>query len=186
MNSGKKEKEQTADISIRFCGLGGMGIILSSIILGKAAIYDNKNAIQTQSYGAEQRGSKVKSDVIISKKRFINYPVIDKADILVALSQDAFEKFLSSTKKDGILLINSDLIKLNVMDRKVYSIPAMTLARELDFKKVANIIILGALVRISGVVSKESVIKSISETVREKHIAINIDAFRIGFDYFKE
>ena len=65
-------KEKIRETSIRFCGLGGMGVIITSIILGKSAIYDNKNAIQTQSYGPEQRGSKVKSDIIISDSQLIS------------------------------------------------------------------------------------------------------------------
>ncbi len=174
------------DIGIRICGIGGMGVILSSIILGKAAIYDHKNAIQTQSYGAEQRGSKVRSDVIISKKESINYPVIDNADILIALSQDAFNKFSPSIKKDGIIIINSDLVQVTEEVNNLYQLPATTMAKELNLKKVANIVMLGAFVKISGIVSEESVIKSISETFRENHVAINIDAFKIGFNYFKE
>jgi 2-oxoglutarate ferredoxin oxidoreductase subunit gamma len=172
------------EIGIRVCGIGGMGVILSSIILGKAAIYDNKNAIQTQSYGAEQRGSKVRSDVIISEKKSINYPIIDNPDILIALSQDAFNKFFPSIKRDGTIIINSDLVQAIEERINLYQLPATTLAKELNLKKVANIIMLGALIKIKGIVSKESMLKSISDTVPKKYIKLNIQAFQRGFDYF--
>ncbi|TFG03453.1 MAG: 2-oxoacid:ferredoxin oxidoreductase subunit gamma [Promethearchaeota archaeon] len=184
MNSGKNIKNN--DIKIRFCGLGGMGVILSSIILGKSAIYDDKNAVQTQSYGAEQRGSKVKSDVIISKKEMINYPVIDKADILIALSQDAFEEYFQDTKHDCMVFINSDLVHPNAEIEKLYEIPATKLAIELENKRVVNIIMLGALCKISKITSKESLIKSIIESIPEKFKEINLKAFQKGFEYFSE
>ncbi|MFX1339217.1 MAG: 2-oxoacid:acceptor oxidoreductase family protein [Promethearchaeota archaeon] len=179
MSSGKIRN----DIGIRICGIGGMGVILTSIILGKAAIYDNKNAIQTQSYGAEQRGSKVWSDVIISEKNSINYPVIDNPDILIALSQDAFNKFFPYVKENGITIINSDLVQNDGKSKNLYQLPATSMATKLNFEKGANIIILGALIKITGIVSKESILKSISDTVPEKYIELNFQAFQQGFNY---
>ena len=171
MSSGKEKN----DIGIR--------VILASIILGKAAIYDKKNAIQTQSYGAEQRGSKVRSDVIISEKESINYPIVDNPDILIALSQDAFNKFFPDVKEDGIIIINSDLVQIDEDINKLHQLPATTMAINLNFKKVANIIMLGALIKATGIVSKESIFKSISDTVPEKYVELNIQAFQQGFDY---
>ena len=182
MSFGKKIGKN--DVKIRFCGTGGMGVILVSIILGKAAIYGGKNAIQTQSYGAEQRGSKVKSDIIISDKEMINYPIIDNPDVLIALSQEAFEEYLPDTKIDGIILINSDLVHSNEELINLYKIPATTLAKEMKEKRVVNLIMLGALIKITDIVSKESVIKSISDTVSEKYIDLNISAFQKGYEFF--
>lgn len=181
MSSGQKEIR--TDINIRFCGIGGMGVISMSIILGKAAIYDKKNAVQTQSYGAEQRGSKVKSDIIISEKDMISYPIIEKADILIALAQDAFDAYFPTTKKDGIVLINSDLVKINEDLTHLYKIPATKLAIELNNKRVANLIMLGALVKVIKIISKDSILKSISETFPHKYKEQNIQAFQKGFEY---
>jgi len=182
MNFGKNEINE---IHIRFSGIGGGGIILSSIILGKSAIYDNKSAIQTQSYGAEQRGTKVKADVVISKKEAINYPAGDKVDILVAFSQEAFNFYLPSVKNDGLILINSDLIQFDDKSVNLYKIPANTLAMELNNERVSNMILLGALIKITNIISKESFIKAISDTVPEKFTEINIQAFQKGYDYIK-
>lgn len=181
MNFGKDIEKN--DCNIRFCGTGGMGVILVSIILGKAAIYDKKNAIQTQSYGAEQRGSKVKSDVIISHKEIITYPIIDSADILVAFSQEAFEKYFPKTKKDGIILINSDLVHTNENINNLYKIPASTIAKEMRNERIINLIMLGVLIKKTALVSKESIIKVISDTVSETYIEININAFEKGYEF---
>lgn len=182
MNSWNTEKKE---ISVRFCGSGGGGIILSSVILGKSAIYDNKNAIQTQSYGAEQRGTKVKSDVVISENEAVNYPVGDKVDILIAFSQEAFDFYFSSVKNDGLILINSDLIQFDNKDVKLYKIPANTLATELNNERFSNMIVLGALIKITNIVSKDSLIKAVSDTVPEKYTEINVQAFQKGYDYIK-
>jgi len=181
MSSGQKKIK--TDINIRFCGIGGMGVISMSIILGKAAIYDKKNAAQTQSYGAEQRGSKVKSDIIISDKEMISYPIIEKADVLVALSQDAFEVYFPTTRKDGIILINSDLVNIYEELNHLYKIPATKLALELNNKKVANLIMLGSLVKVVKIISKDSILKSIIETFPKKYKDQNIQAFQRGFEY---
>ncbi|MBD3213373.1 MAG: hypothetical protein GF311_12260 [Candidatus Lokiarchaeota archaeon] len=183
MNSGKKEKSQT---SIRFSGVGGMGVILSSIILGKAAIYDNKNAVQTQSYGAEQRGSKVKSDILISDLDDPSYPIFDKVDILVAFSQEAYDYYIDSTHKDSLLLINSDLIDKQLKKRNFYNIAANTIAEELLSKKITNVVMLGALIKISKIVSKESILKAIKESVPKSYVDLNFKAFERGYDYIQE
>jgi 2-oxoglutarate ferredoxin oxidoreductase subunit gamma len=181
MSSGKKDEKN--DISVRFCGLGGMGIILTSIILGKAAIYDNKNALQGQSYGAEQRGSKVRADVIISEKEMIISPEISKADILVALSQEAFDYFSPKTKKESIFFVNSDLVKINESSTKIYKIPANKIATELNNKRVINMIMLGFLIKTTAIVSKESILKSISDSVPKQYIDQNFQAFSKGYEY---
>lgn len=172
-------------VNFRFCGIGGMGVILSSIILGKSAIYDNKNATQTQSYGAEQRGTKVKSDVIISKEEIITYPVVDTADVLIALSQEAFDYYYKTTGKDSLILVNSDLVSIKQKIENLYQIPATKLANELENPRVANIILLGALIKLTDKVSKESIMKAISDTVKKSFREINFKAFEIGYNFFK-
>jgi len=180
MNFGLVERKQ---VKIRICGISGMGVILTSIILGKAAIYDNKNAIQTQSYGAEQRGAKVRGDVIISDAETIIYPEIDQADILIAFSQEAFDFYSPFTKEDSQLFLNSDLITSPPEKETVYTIPAIKFASELHNDKVVNMILLGALIRKTKIISKDSIIKSISETVPESYKEINLQAFEIGYEY---
>ena len=183
MSFGRKQNHNT---SIRICGVGGMGVILSSVVLGKAAIYDNKNAVQTQSYGAEQRGTKVKSDVIISEKDAINYPIIDKADILISFSQEAFNFYFPNTKPESIIFINSDNINIDSKQSNIYEIPARKLSIELKNEKVLNLIMLGALLKITDIVSLDSMNKAITDTISKPFLAINLQAFQKGYDFFQE
>ena len=180
MSSGKKKTKET---SIRFCGLGGMGVIITSTILGKSAIYDNKNAIQTQSYGPEQRGTKVKSDIIISEGELISYPTDSKVDILIAFSQEAYDFYSLQIKKKGFIFINSDLVNIKGEGGNIFKIPASAIARELKNERILNIVILGALIKITKLVSKEAIIKSIKETVHSRFIDLNINAFNRGYEF---
>lgn len=170
-----------AELKIRFVGSGGMGVILVGIILGKAAIYENKHATQTQSYGAQQRGGKVFSDVIISDKPIL-YPVIDKADILVAFSQEAFDVYSSAIKADGLILINSDLVKVENNSTNLIKISASSLARDLGNEKVLNIIMLSSLIKKTEILSKDNIIKAINDSIPKKYSAVNIKAFNSAFN----
>ena len=90
-------------IETRISGLGGQGVVLAGQILGRAAVYDGKKVVQTQSYGAEARGSAAKSEVIISDER-ISFPMVRECDILVVLSQEALNRNIDSLKRGAILL----------------------------------------------------------------------------------
>lgn len=160
-----------------------MGVVLSSVILGKAAIYDNKNAIQTQSYGPEQRGTRVKSDLIISDSDHISYPTEGKVDILVAFGNDAFQFYKDKVKKTGIYFINSDLIK-DINPTNFYNlIPASSIADELKNNRLINIIMLGALIKKTRIVSEKAIIKSISDSVPSRFKELNIKAYERGNGY---
>ncbi|MFX1426736.1 MAG: 2-oxoacid:acceptor oxidoreductase family protein [Promethearchaeota archaeon] len=182
MNSGSEKRKEC---SIRFCGLGGMGVILSSIILGKAALYDNKNAIQTQSYGPEQRGTRVKSDIIISEGELISYPTETEVDILVAYSSDAYNFYSNQVKETGLIFINSDLIKTKNKSNVMFQIPATGIAKKLSNEKLLNIIMLGALIKKSNIVSIKSTKKALSDTFPFRFIDINLKAFDVGFEFLQ-
>ncbi|MFO7797500.1 MAG: 2-oxoacid:acceptor oxidoreductase family protein [Promethearchaeia archaeon] len=179
MSIGKSDQKE---ISIRFCGSGGMGVILASIILGRAAIADGKNSIQTQTYGAEQRGTKVKSDILISEYNEPSFPLFDTVDILVAFSRDAFNYFYPKTRKNTFIIINTDLVELNQENENLFKIPASSMAEELNNPKIMNIIMLGSLIKITKIVSKESLIKAIKTSVPKKYENINIEGFNKGYN----
>jgi 2-oxoglutarate ferredoxin oxidoreductase subunit gamma len=180
MTSGR-EKKRT--IEVRFCGIGGMGVILASVILGKAAILEHKSAVQTQTYGAEQRGTRVKGDVIISEDEMIIYPVIEKPDILVAYSQEAFDYYRIDTKENTQFLVNSDLVKSPGTYKEIYEIPASAIARELKNEKALNMVLLGALIKKTAIISKESIINAISESISKQNREGSLRAFQRGIDY---
>lgn len=168
-------------IEVRISGFGGQGAVLAGQVLGKAAVYDGKNAVQTQSYGAEARGSAAKSEVIISDEK-IGFPMVTKCDILVAMSQEAVKKNVKNLKKDCILLVDSSIVK-NVpkTKAKIFRIPATEVAEKaLGEKLYANMIMLGALNKIIKIVNENSMKKAIKDTVSEKAITVNIEAYKKG------
>jgi len=167
---------------IRIAGLGGQGVVLAGQILGRAAVYDGKKVVQTQSYGAEARGSTAKSEVIISDEK-ISFPIVRRCDVLVAMSQTALEKNKKDLKEDGILIVEEDMVNVAPdIKAKVFKVPAgKTAEAELKSKIYANVVMLGALIRITGLVSKGAVEKAIVDSVSKEAQETNINAFRIGF-----
>jgi 2-oxoglutarate ferredoxin oxidoreductase subunit gamma len=166
---------------IRICGLGGQGVVLAGQILGKAAVYHGKNAVQTQSYGAEARGSAAKSEVIISDGK-IGFPIARKCDILVAMNQDAVEKNIKDLREDGILIVDSSTVQnIPQTKAKTFRIPATEVAeKEVGGRCYANIIMLGALTKISRIVNEEAMTKAISDTLPKKALDKNIEAYHKG------
>lgn len=171
---------------IRISGLGGQGVVLAGQILGKAAVYSGKNAVQTQSYGAEARGSAAKSEVIISHDK-IGFPIVRKCNILVAMSQEAAEKNAKDLKEGCILLVDSTIVK-NVpkVKGKIFRIPATEAAEKAFGEKLyANIIMLGALNKITKLLDENSVKNAIRDTVTKKAVSINIQAYEKGRDLIR-
>ena len=149
--------------------------------MGKAAIYDGKYAIQTGSYGAEARGTAAKSDVIISDRN-IAFPQVRNCNILLAISETALQKHVKSLREDGCLLVDHDLIKeAPRFPGKIFSIPAnRTSEKELGSPLYTNMVMLGALTSVTGVVTAEAVEKSIADYVRQSELEKNLKAFRLG------
>jgi len=166
---------------VRISGLGGQGVVLAGQILGRAAAYDGKNVVQTQSYGAEARGSAAKSEVIISEGK-IGFPIVRKCDILVAMSQEAVEKNIKDLREDGILLVDTSTAKkIPETKASVFKIPATEIAEKVFKAKIyANMIMLGALTNIAKVTNEKSFTRAIKETVSTEAININLRAYKKG------
>ncbi len=170
---------------VRLSGFGGQGIILAGVILGKgASLYDNKNAVQTQSYGPEARGGASKSEVVISEED-ISFPKVIKPDILVCMSQPAFDKYGMDVKKNGCVIIDKDLVSVPKdyeNSFSVYKVPFTEIAhKDIGLKIVANIVMLGAITRITNIVSKEAIERAILDSVPKGTEKKNILAFEKGY-----
>ena len=174
---------------IRICGFGGQGIILAGIILGKAAsLFDGNEAVQTQSYGPEARGGASKCEVVIDNK-LIEYPKVQSLDVLVAMSNEALIKYIVDLKDNGTLIVDPGTTDVeDVKDYieehniKVYEAPATkTATDEIGLKIVANIVMVGAITKITGVISKEAAIKAIEVSVPAGTEEKNISAFEAGY-----
>ena len=169
---------------IRFSGAGGQGLILAGVIMAEAAsIYDGKQAVQSQSYGPEARGGASKSEVIISDDS-IDYPKATVVDALLALTQEACDKYSHDLKEGGVLLIDSDLVKKTPAGNfKVVSFPIINTAKnEVGREIVANIVALGAIVALTGVVTRESAEKAVLSRVPEAFLELNKKAFNTGYE----
>jgi 2-oxoglutarate ferredoxin oxidoreductase subunit gamma len=169
---------------LRFSGSGGQGLITAGIIMAKAAsIYEGKQAVQSQSYGPEARGGSSKSEVIISDGP-IDYPKATTVDALLAMTQEACDKYTHDLKDGGILLVDSDLVtKLPTGNFKIVSFPIINTAKnDVGREIVANIVALGAMVALSGQVSRENAEKAVLSSVPEAFIELNRKAFSIGYE----
>jgi 2-oxoglutarate ferredoxin oxidoreductase subunit gamma len=166
---------------VRFGGFGGQGIVLSSVVLGLAAVYDDKYAAQRASYGSEARGGKCKSEVIISDEE-ISYPLIDNLMTLVIMSQQAFDSYINELKPGGLLIVDPDMVdnpdKRN--DIRVLKVPAANSADELGNRIIANMIMLGALQAETKMVTWSSLQKSVEESVSKRFIELNLKAIDEG------
>jgi 2-oxoglutarate ferredoxin oxidoreductase subunit gamma len=163
-------------------GLGGQGVVLSGILLGTAAtLFEGKKAVQTQSYSSELRGGSTRAEVIISGEP-VTDPQVRKPDILIALAEDALSKYIHRIKPKGLLVIDSDLVKgAKPGDYEILAIPATSIAdKEMGNIVVANLIILGALLKKTGLLSVEAMEKAIEVSVPKKAITLNLSAFRRG------
>ncbi|UCE24364.1 MAG: 2-oxoacid:acceptor oxidoreductase family protein [Candidatus Zixiibacteriota bacterium] len=167
---------------MRFVAFGGQGIVLAGVILGEAAIADSNNAVQTQSYGPESRGGAAKSEVIISNDD-IDYPMVVEADCLVALSQPGYDKYAAEVKPGGTLIVDQDLVDAGTPPegRAFYSLPFAKTADRLGNRIVTNIVVLGSVCSITGVVSENNLAAAVESNVPEKFRELNQTAFSEGF-----
>lgn len=172
---------------IRIGGLGGQGVVLAGQILGRAAVYDGKNVVQTQSYGAEARGSAAKSEVIVSDEK-IGFPIVRKCDVLVAMNQTALDKNKKDLKQNGIIIVEEDMVEVaSDVEARVFKVPATRTAEtELKSKMYANVVMLGAITKITGLVSNNAVEKAIADSVPKQALENNINAFRQGYQIVKQ
>ena len=164
-------------------GFGGQGSLLAGTVLGNAAVYDGKKVVQNRSYGAEARGGAARSEIVISDEE-INYPMVIEADALIAMSQLAFDRYITKVKENGIVIIDKDVIKPRrtlCKNVKIVEIPATKIAtQELNQSVAANMIMVGALITLTKMVTNKSLIKSIKINVPRETEKINIDALRKG------
>ena len=171
-------------IELTIAGVGGQGSILAGVILGSAAVmYDDRYAAHTQAYSSELRGGFAAAWVVVSDAPVV-FPRVTRPDILVAQAQDSIKRFAAKVDPSGILIIDSDMVTEppdNI--EHIYRVPATTLSRnQLKAPQTANIIMLGALCRVSDVVTREALEKAIVDAVPRGKDRVNLDAFQAGFD----
>ena len=171
---------------VRLAGFGGQGIVLAGMILGKAVtLYEGANAVMTQSYGPEARGGACSADVVISRNR-INYPRVTVPDVLVLMSEEAARTYGSDTVEGALVLVNEDLVK-TVPQRsrslRIHRVPATGIAEKLGRVIVANIVMLGFITAVSGIVSLESMKKAVLDSIPKGTESLNLSALQAGYEH---
>jgi 2-oxoglutarate ferredoxin oxidoreductase subunit gamma len=173
---------------IRLSGFGGQGIMTAGHILGKAAaLFDQRYVTMIKSYGPESRGGASSAQLIISDQE-IDYPRLTAPELLVAMSQEAYTKYIGELKSGGLLLIDEDLVELDCprKDIQVRAIPATRIAEnELGRKIVANIVMLGFVAASTDAVSSEAMREAVLNSVPRGTEELNGKAFDHGYEYEK-
>ena len=167
---------------IRLSGSGGQGLILAGIILADAAISENNNAVQSQSYGPEARGGASKAEVIIDNEE-IDFPKVGKADLLLVLTKESYRKYIGTLKTNGVLVIDSAIeVQCNKTDFKVVKVPITeTAINKVGKSIVSNIVALRAIQEITGIISKEALENAVIKRVPKGMIELNKNALKEGY-----
>jgi len=169
-------------VRLVFSGSGGQGVITAAIILAEAAvIYEGKNATQSQSYGAAARGGATRSDIIIADEE-INFPEVTQPNILVCLTQEAYNIYSPIIRPGGTLLSDSRFVNTTrKVDAKQIELGMYdTVMEKIGKPVVFNICVLGALLGIQEIIRPESVLSAIADRVPRDFIDLNNRAFDIG------
>ena len=165
-----------------FSGSGGQGVITASVILAEAAaLYEDIHAVQSQSYGPEARGGATRSDVIISTEK-INFPKVIQPNILVSLTQKAYNKYVSIVRPGGLVITDTRFVKTErKVDARHIELPMyQETVDRIGNPIVFNICMLGAVISLSRVVEIESVMKALQANIPPRFEAINHDAILLG------
>lgn len=167
---------------LRLSGTGGQGLILAGIIIADAAIRDGKNSIQSQSYGPEARGGASRAEVIIGDGE-IDYPKVVRPDVLLVMSQEACDKFAGDLARGGVVIADSTYVReIPEINGRVYKLPISQTAKEkVGREMVANVVALGAVAKITGVVSREALTEALLARIPAGTEDMNRKALELGW-----
>ena len=172
---------------ILIAGFGGQGVLFSGKFLAYKAMMENKEVSWLPSYGPEMRGGTANCSVIISDSP-VGSPIVDKPDVLIAMNLPSLDKYEDAVVPGGIIIVDSTLIarKVKRTDVKVYYIPATQMASDEGITTLANMIILGQLIRVCDAVTNENLEASLKKVVsarRADMLDLNKKAIELGVNY---
>ncbi len=175
---------------VLIAGFGGQGVLSTGQLLAYAGMIENKQVAWIPSYGPEMRGGTANCGITISDEP-ISSPLVTEPTTLIVMNRPSLDKFEKSVVPGGLILINSSLVdqKVTRQDLQVLEIPANRIAEELGNTKVANNIILGVLIELTGIVSLEAVVESLKKVLparRHNLIPVNQQAIEKGMQLAKE
>ncbi|MGM9973804.1 MAG: 2-oxoacid:acceptor oxidoreductase family protein [Clostridiaceae bacterium] len=166
---------------ILFAGFGGQGILSMAKFLAYGGMDAGKNVSWLPSYGPEMRGGTCNCSVIITDDQ-VGSPIVITPDTLIVMNKPSLDKFEMSVKKGGTIIIDEDMVNREVVrtDIEAIKIPAQTIAQEIGSKTIANMVLLGALVKKTGIISLDELLKALREHGKEKYYEMNKIALERG------
>jgi 2-oxoglutarate ferredoxin oxidoreductase subunit gamma len=171
-----------------FAGFGGQGILFLGKVLAYKGLTDGKNVSWLPSYGPEMRGGTASCSVIVSDTP-VGSPIVSNPDVLIAMNLPSLDLYEPKVKSGGIIFVDSTLVerKIERTDVKVFYIPATKLASDNNMPKLANMILMGKILKeTNGFENEESVINALKKVISAKHsdmLDVNLNAMRIGRDF---
>ncbi len=177
-------RESYQNPRIKIAGFGGQGVLLLGQLLAQSAMLSDFFSAWLPSYGPEMRGGTANCHVIVSDRR-IGSPLVDESDILIAMNLPSLDKFENKVRTNGVILLNSSLIERKVQLRNIEAVyvPATELADELGEPKVANVVMLGAYIGFTNLLSVVSVLAAIETVLKRKELLeINKQALFRGLE----
>jgi 2-oxoglutarate ferredoxin oxidoreductase subunit gamma len=177
---------QTAQpYEIRIAGFGGQGVILAAMILGRAvSIVENKHATLVQSFGPEARGGACSAQLVLSDDKVL-YPYVKQPNLLVAMSQEGLRKYVDTLRPDGTLIYEADLVDVDPVskDLRLCGVPATAIAETLRRRIVTNIVMVGFIAAVAGVIGHDAAREAVMKSVPPGTEGLNGKAFELGYDY---
>lgn len=167
---------------VRLAGAGGQGLLLAGLILAEAAaIYDNKNAVQSQSYGPEARGGMSRAELVISDNE-IDYPKVQEPNILLTMTQESADKYGSNVHKDAIVVVDATQVERTPTVGRVFSVPITAVAKEVTGTPLtASVVALGVIIGLTAVVSRKAILAAVQARAPQGTEDNNRAALEAGF-----
>lgn len=170
---------------IIMAGFGGQGVLTAGKILIDVAAHEGKNVSWTSSYGAEMRGGTASCSVVISDEE-IGSPYPTKLDILLAMNEPSYDKFIGQMREGGTVIVNSSLMSEREYPKNVnvYLIPATDRANAIGNGRAANIVMMGSMIKATGLLEDEAFAEGLDRffAKKGKNNPKNLEAYRIGFE----
>jgi len=172
-----------------FSGFGGQGVIMMGYLLAVAGMYEEKNVTCLPSYGAEVRGGTANCTVVVSTEEIAS-PVASEPEFAVLMNNPSLFRFQNQVQSGGTIFLNSSMIESRPIrgDLEIYEIPINDLAKKIPGNKVANIIMLGAFIKKSGLVSLDTMVHALKDTFGNRNPGVfksNKSALHLGYDYLE-
>ena len=173
--------------NILIAGFGGQGILFSGKFLAYEGLLEGKEVSWLPSYGPEMRGGTANCSIILSDKK-VGSPIVNEPDILIAMNAPSLDKYEPATVSGGKIFVDSSLIekKVEKKDVEAYYIPATKLALDNNLKGLANMIMLGLMIKHTDVMPFENVERTLKKVIPAKKadmLALNLKAIELGYNY---